>query len=152
MEIWQKVLLILYSLFAWIIAIKGFYEASQRGNAFRVTHYLAWLGIFVWGDAIVVGIFWTFAVVVSLLLDNIYFFLFIYSLFWSVRGIGEMVYWLNQQFSPLRRNPPEKLTGYHLFRNESLWFMYQLYWQCIVVAAIAGALFSGTMWVKSLFP
>ena len=36
------------------------------------------------------------------------------SLFWVVRSTGEMIYWLNQQFSELNKNP----IGYFTFNHD----------------------------------
>jgi len=131
----QKIVLIYISL-NFLIFIKGFYETSKNNNAFKVTPLLTPLGIFVWGDAVVIGLFWFLISMVAFYLNSWYLFLSIISAFWFIRSIGEVTYWLNQQFSKIVRNPPQSLFGYSIFKNDSIWFAYQVVWQCVAVVSL----------------
>jgi len=52
--------------------------------------------MFVWGDAVIFGLFWTVALIVAWVLKDWYLFLLIVSVFWVVRSLGETIYfsWL----------------------------------------------------------
>ena len=54
-------ILLTISLAAFFISIKGLYQSAVEKNALGDTIPLFWLGIFVWGDATVVGPFWLLA-------------------------------------------------------------------------------------------
>ena len=130
---WQKIIVIIWGLFSLALSLKGFYESSAKKNVYGLTPHLFPFGIFVWGDAVIFGIFWTLVSVAVLILKDWILFLLIISVFWVVRSFGEAIYWLNQQFSTINRNPPEKLMFYKLFKNDSVWFIYQIFWQSITV-------------------
>lgn len=133
-----------------IIFVLGLIKTIKDKKAFFPTPYLFFLGIFVWGDAVILGLFWMIFFLSTYFLKNYFLFLFIVSLFWLVRSLGEIIYWLNQQFSPLKRNPPEKLFGYFIFKNESIWFAYQIFWQLILIISIILTLYFGNLWLKGL--
>lgn len=141
---------LILSLLAFFIFVKGFFETRTKGNGFKTTPYLSFLGIFVWADAIVLGIFWFVIFLVSYFLKNRYLLFFVISLFWVIRSLGEIIYWLNQQFSLIKRNPPEKLFGYFLIKNESIWFIYQLFWQCVLLISVISSVYFGGSWLGSL--
>ncbi|MBW7944827.1 hypothetical protein H3C70_05530 [Patescibacteria group bacterium] len=145
---WQQLFLMIFSLFSLIVSAKGLYESSRKGRAFTDTIFLGWLGIFVWGDAVVFGPFWFLAAFITLLLRDWYLFAVIISVFWVVRSVGEMIYWFNQQFSPLRRNPPEKMRCYGLFKSEAVWFGYQIFWQSVCVAAVISSIYFVHTWLS----
>ncbi|MGB9707251.1 MAG: hypothetical protein ACPL1D_00650 [Microgenomates group bacterium] len=133
-----------------LIFSKSLIEVIKNKNAFKKTPYLSFLGIFVWGDAIILGVFWFLVSLICFLIKDYFLFLFIVSLFWTIRSLGEMVYWLNQQFSSTNRNPPESLFGYFIFKNNSIWFAYQLFWQCAFVLSLIFSFYFGNLWLKSL--
>lgn len=146
----QEILLLLYGCVSLLAAVAGYVNAVRKRNVFGLTPHLIPLGIFVWGDAVLLG---TFGVIASLVLYNLHnWWLAVtaWAVFWVVRSHGETVYWLNQQFSPLERNPPSSLPGYRFFPNDSLWFIYQLVWQCATVAAALCALYASQLWLKTL--
>src|SRR4030042_3658454 len=116
MESWKKTVLLLYSLLNLAVFIRGFYECRFRKNAYGLAHPLIFLGIIAWGDAVIFCLFWVGASFVSFILNDWYLFLLTISVFWIVRSLGETLYWLNQQFSEISRNPPEKLFLYSIFK------------------------------------
>ncbi|MCS7092503.1 MAG: hypothetical protein NZM26_04075 [Patescibacteria group bacterium] len=132
------------SAFCLLILIYSIFQ-SKKGNAFYPTKLLYPFGIFVWGDGIVISIFW---LIVSLFClfqkDSLYFWLFV-CLFWAIRGIGETIYWLNEQFSERHRNPAAKMIGHKILKNESVYFLYQVFWQCVSVIAIFGVIYISKM-------
>ncbi len=136
MENWQRNLIIVYGLFSLIGAIKGFIESNKNKNAFGSSGIFNIIGAFVWGNAVVFGIFWTLVSIITFLLKDWILFLLTISIFWVIRGSGETIYWLNQQFSSIKRNPPGKFWFYKYFHNDSVWFVYQIIWQCVSVISI----------------
>ena len=143
---WQKIIVIIWGLFSLALSLKGFYESYDKKNVYGLTPYLSPWGIFVWGDAVIFGIFWTLVSVAVLILKDWILFLLIISVFWVVRSFGEAIYWLNQQFSTINRNPPEKLMFYKLFKNDSVWFIYQIFWQSITVVSLIFTIYFAKIW------
>jgi len=148
MNSWQKIVVLVYGAISLFVFIKSFYEVKNKNNSFGLTPILSLLGIFVWGDGLILGIFWMLASVTTYIINSWYLFLLIISVFWVVRGLGETKYWLNQQYSKILRNPPEKLLGYSIFKNDSIWFIYQIIWQCLTVVAIIFSIYFAFKWLK----
>lgn len=153
MEQWQKLLIIVYGLVSLVVFVKGYIETKNNKNAFGLTNYLNFLGIICWGDAVVFGIFWTVTSIVSLSLSDFYLFCLVISVFWVVRSLGETIYWFNQQFSTIDRNPLENLNKYYVkvFHNDSVWFAYQIIWQCVTVVSIISAIYFTKLWIDYRF-
>lgn len=101
MDIWQKVFVLAYGGLSLVFSIKGLYESAKKGNAYGVTRTLFWLGIFVWGDAVIFGFFWFLASLISYLLNDWLLFLLIISVFWVVRSLGEAIFGLTSNFRSL---------------------------------------------------
>lgn len=133
-----------------VIFIRGYAYTRYKNNAFGLTPLLNFLGIFVWGDALVVSPFWIASSLVSYVKGDWYLFCLIFSLFWAVRGLGETFYWIAQQFSDINRNPPNNLPFYSIFKNDSIWFAYQVFWQCVSVLALLGSIYFAHLWLRSL--
>ena len=140
---------LLFSLFALALSGIGLWKSTKH-HAFEETPYLAVLGIFVWGDAIIFGLFWALAGAVVYLTNSVPLIWLIYSVFWVVRSFGESIYWFNQQFSTINRNPPERLKGFRFYKNDSVWFAYQIWWQCVAVVAIIASVYFGHIWLKTI--
>ncbi|MBN1169131.1 hypothetical protein JXA63_04545 [Candidatus Woesebacteria bacterium] len=151
MKNWNTIVLFTYGVLSLFFFIKGFRETKIKKNAFGATPYLFLFGIYVWGDAVVFGAFWFLVTFTSILLNDWILFLLILSLFWVVRSFGETIYWLSQQFSKVNREPPEKLCGYKIFQNESIWFAYQITNQCISVIALVFSIYLSKVWLLSKF-
>ena len=150
MENWQRTVLLFYALVSFTIFVKGFYESKYKKNAYGRTPYLTWLGIFFWGDAVVFGFFWFVAATVSMIFNDWILFLLVVSLFWVVRSMGETKYWFNQQFSTIERSPPKLLSGYSIFQNDSIWFVYQIIHQCITVISLIFSIYFAHMWLSNM--
>lgn len=132
--------------------IKGIVE-SKKGNAYKLTPYLIPLGIIAWGDAVVFGLFWLLVSLVCYLLNDWILFLLIVSAFWFVRSLGETIYWFIQQFSGKvpESNKPENLLFHSIFKNDSVWFVYQIIWQCLTVISIIAILYFARLWFIASF-
>ena len=133
----------LYALTAFILGI----SQIVKRNPYGLTHQYSILGIFVWGDAVLISPFWMALSTAYLKHQNLSFSLFAMSVFWSVRSLGEMIYWLNQQFATHKRDLPETLWLYKLVRSDAIWFMYQVFWQMILVISIIGSVYHGYRWI-----
>jgi len=129
-------------VFAW-----GLHQTKHKQNAFVLTPFFYIFGIFVWGDAVILGLFWSLAAGAGLLLHNWYLFLLIISLFWTVRSLGETMYWISQQFSTINRNNPAQLLGHAIFHADAVWFAYQLFWQMVTVASIICSIYLTHLWL-----
>jgi hypothetical protein len=149
MALWQQIIIVSFGLLNIGFFIKGYYEITKKKNAFGLTNYLLFLGVFVWGDIFVLGPFWMLVSLVTLLLQDWYLFLLIISVFWVVRSFGEVMYWLNEQFSGKNRNLPHTLRFHKIFQSEAVWFIYQLIWQCMLVMSITATLFLAKAWLLS---
>ncbi len=147
---WQSVTLIVLALLSLFISLKSFFESSKKNNVFEETPALSPLGVFVWGDGLIFGPFWFLTSIVTLFLSDFVLFCLTFSVFWVVRSFGESIYWFNQQFSTIERNPPQKLRGYSIVKNDSVWFLYQIVWQCVAVISIITSIYFGVMWVKGI--
>jgi hypothetical protein len=147
MNIWQQILLYSYLLSSLVFFIKSLHETKNKKRVYGSTPYLFFLGAFVWGDMLVLGPFWITAAFFSLILKDWYLFLLIISLFWSVRSLGEIIYWLNEQFAGKNRNPPHTLKFHKLINNDAIWFVYQLFWQCVLVISIISSIYIAKLWL-----
>jgi len=147
--VWQQLFLIGYCLYAAVAAYQGFEQTSQKKNAYGMSPRYFLLGAFVWADSMVLGAFWVAASAITWFFQDWLLFLLLFSIFWLVRSVGETVYWFNQQFSPLNRNPIEKLPGYNFVHNDSIWFIYQVLAQCVTVVAAIATLYFAHQWVNT---
>lgn len=129
------------------ISIKGFWESHRKKNAYGITIPLVFLGMFVWGDAAIFGIFWAIVGAISICAGNWILFLLFCSLFWAVRSTGETLYFFNQQYSTVIRNKPEDMPFYKYFHNDSIWFIYQIVHQCVTVFSIIASLYLAKLWL-----
>jgi hypothetical protein len=110
------------------------YVRSKQGKFYSDTPWLLPMGIFVWGDGLVIGPFW--AVSSGVLMWLSWLDVVRYCLvFYSVRSAYEVVYWLNHQAVGKTYRPP-------LFRHiawlgsEEAAILYQLMNMCQVIGGI----------------
>lgn len=148
MTFWQQIIVFVYGLVNFGLFLKGLYESNKKNNAFGLTRRYSCFGMFVWGDAVVFGIFWAIASLISLILNDWYLFLLIISVFWLVRSIGETIYWFLQQFATVKRDQPHTLNFYKIFHNESVWFVHQIIWQCVTVASLITTVYLFAKWLQ----
>lgn len=146
----QQVFLCSFALVNLFVFIKGLQEVSKKKRAYQLTNNLFFIGAFVWGDVLVLSPFWILVSGISLYLQSWNLFLLSVSLFWSIRSFGEVIYWLNEQFAGKNRNPPQNLNFHTFIRSDAIWFMYQLFWQCVFVFAIIFSLYFGKKWLELL--
>jgi hypothetical protein len=150
MEFWQSLFILAHGLISLYVYIKGLRKIQDKKNIYGLTRNLFFLGVFVWGDVFVLGPFWIGTALLSLYLNNWYFYLFIISLFWLVRSLGETIYWLHEQFAGKNKNPPHTLNFHKIFEGEAIWFIYQLTWQCVLVFSIVLSIYFARLWLLSI--
>lgn len=151
MLLWQGLFTFFFALFSSFLFVKAYCECKYKKNTHGSFLPLNLIGAFVWTDAVVFGLFWVIVSIVALLLNDWILFLLTLSLFWLVRSVGETIYWFNQQYSKINRNPIERYPYLvEIFHNDSIWFVWQIYWQCITVIALVFSIYFGTMWIKGL--
>ena len=136
-----------FGIFSLLVFFRGLREVANKDRAFSNTRLLFWMGIFVWGDAVIIGLFWSLVSLTCILLDDWILFALIGSVFWIVRSLGETIYWIHQQYAPMIRNHPKDMVGFHLFKNDSIWFVYQIAWQCIMVVSIVMTIYLADKWL-----
>lgn len=155
MNFYQRIFLIIYAIFNFSIFLWGVYQCRIKANSYGITWLLFPIGIFVWGDAVVFGLFWAGTSLISLILKDWILFLLIISVFWLVRSIGETIYWFNQQFTTVNRYPPKQLVGHQIFRgklleeHDAIWFVYQISHQCLTVLTIITTIYLSHLWLNS---
>lgn len=131
----QEIWIWLMSLFA-VISVAILITSKKqlnKNNPGGLTHWLLPFGIFVWGDGIILASFWILVSLLVLWFQDWLLFALIYVLFWMVRSLGEIFYWFLQQFSSIIKDPPKNLWLSRFMPGESVWYGYQLIWQCVFV-------------------
>lgn len=146
MVIWQTIFLVLIFIFSFFVSLVAF-KHSKTGDTNGETPWLFFIGAFVWADAVVLGLFWILVIGGVLLFGDWLLFWLIMAVFWVVRSFGEIIYWLNEQFAVNHRNPPEKFWIYRFFPNESVWFVIQVFWQCVLVGSIITSVYLFSRWL-----
>ena len=137
----------------WIIySLYGFYAAynqiSKKGNTNGLTPWLWPMGSFVWADAIVLAPFWIICSIFLIGFKDPILVLLTYSVFWFIRCLGEMIYWINQQFSSIIREPADSLPMSSFFKNESIWFVRQVIAQIGAVISFVVTLYLFKLWLN----
>jgi len=90
---------------------------------FTQTHpVLKMMGIYVNGDGLI--LIPLLLVIIALLLLSFRLGILVLALYFTVRGLGEMVYWLLQQFGPKTHRPYD--YGLLHLSNEGVYIIYQL--------------------------
>ena len=147
MTLGQAYFLIIVAAIGFVFSGKGFFESHFRKNAFGTVHSGPF-GMYVWGDAAVLGIFWGITALFTLLVSDWILFLLVFSIFWVVRSFGEMIYWFNEQHASKKRVNIKSKMLYKYFHNDSVLFIYQLVQQCILVVSIVASIYFSHIWLK----
>lgn len=132
-----------YSVTAFILGYK------RRNNSFGLAKWFLPLGVFVWIDAVVFGLFFAITSLFCLLFQQWILFLLIVSVFWTIRAIGEQVYWFLEQFAHTHRNAPHTLWPTMWFKGEETWIVMQTTWQCVSAVFIVLSVYLFFIWFKS---
>jgi hypothetical protein len=131
----QQSIVILYGLVSLVAFVKGWYEVKHNANRHGLTPF-GLLGIFIWTDAVVIGLFWVLASIFILLVDKWLIGLLIIVLFWVVRSAGEALYWILQQFATKKLDEPETVPWHNIFPGQSVYIAQQVWWQMVLVTSL----------------
>ena len=107
---------------------------SKRDQFYSDTHWLIPLGIFVWGDALILGPFWAFSALAFWWLPVIWIIRYL-SLFYAMRSAYEVVYWINHQVAKRDYQPSMFRKISWIGANEAA-ILYQLLNMVQVIAAL----------------
>lgn len=151
MNTYEQLIIAVYGLGAFLLWIKSVYEIKQKNNPYGVAQYGLPYGGFVFADYLVFGAFWTIASFTLFLIGDFLLFLLTLSVFWLIRSIGEALYWFLQQFSSLsHKNPPERFFIHKYVKPaDAIWFINQIYWQCLSVIFTVTTIYLAHLWLSS---
>jgi hypothetical protein len=110
------------------------FKHSKAGSFFGDTAYWFWLGVYVWGDGLVLGPFWAFSSLVWYLLPVKTVLVWI-LLFFILRSFYEVMFWLMHQFARKEYRPPV-LRNVPWLNAESAGILYQVFHTCVVVVCL----------------
>lgn len=148
MNPFQLIFLLLWFGYAMGGFLLGLRQTYYKKNPYGLSFWLNPLGAFVWGDAVIFGIFNMLIVFVAIILKDFILFLLLTSVFWVVRSIGEQMYWFHEQFATNHRNLEHTLRLSKFFPRNSVWIAMQIYWQCVSVVAIVSSVYLFFRWLK----
>ncbi|MBD3279685.1 MAG: hypothetical protein GF390_03170 [Candidatus Pacebacteria bacterium] len=124
-------LFLLASLITWLS-----YQKSRHQQFYSDTFILIPLGVFVWGDGLILGPFW--------LISSLLFYFFTkqqiwhyWLLFWVIRSSYEVIYWLNHQAANKTYKPPLFRKIAWLDAGQSA-ILYQLLNMSVVILGLVG--------------
>lgn len=128
---------ILLSLVVFALGIAIFFVAkrkSQQHQFYSDTSWLIPMGIFVWGDGLVLGVFWSLVGLAIPFISWITLFR-VYVLFYTIRSAYEVVYWINHQVAKKDYSPP-LIRHFSWLNPEEAGIIYQLINMCWVVGGL----------------
>lgn len=155
MTSWQITIILTYGalgLFSSYLAYRKCKFEKKNLGFIGVTPFILY-GAFVWADLVVFGVFWALFSLICILLNDWLLFLLGQSVFWLIRSFGETIYWFNQQFSTIERYSLKDHFFAKIFNYDdyTLWFIMQIFMQCITVISAILSLYFGKVWLVSRF-
>lgn len=146
MNFWQ-IILIVFGLYSLTALLKGYYKTKIKNNPYGLSYWFNPISSYVWADAVVFGAFFFFVSFLCLVLNDFILFLLIFSVFWTVRSIGESIYWFLEQFAVQHRNPEHTLWFSKWFPKNSSWIANQIINQCIATVGIVLSVYLFSVWI-----
>ncbi len=147
MNIWQGILLVFVAIYSFTAFLKGYRQTKIKNNPYGLSKWFNPLGSFVWADAVIFGIFFFCVSIISFAFRDFILFLLIFSVFWTVRSIGEQLYWFHEQFAVNHRNPEHTLWMHRWFPRNSSWIANQIFNQCLSVIGIILSAYLFKIWL-----
>jgi hypothetical protein len=115
------------------------FTRSKSGSFYGDTPQWFWLGVYVWGDGLVLGPFWALSALVWHLLP-LEIVLSWVLIFFAVRSIYEVIFWMLHQYAKKDYRPPF-LRKVAWLDSESVAIIYQVFHTCVAVLCLV-ALFA----------
>jgi len=149
MEFWQKILIGIWGILGFIGFLEGYRISSVKKQNLKWCGPFTLFGAFVWADMVIFGIFWAMASAVLLLINNWILFPVTLSVFWTVRSLGEVNYWFNQQFSTIvRYSFKDNRWLMRIFNDDyTVWFVIQIIMQCVAVISLLFSIYFIKLWL-----
>lgn len=147
MNIWQSILLAFVGMYSLAAFIKGYRQTKVKNNPYGLSKWFFPISAYVWADAVIFGAFFFCVALLCFILNDFILFLLVFSVFWSVRSMGESVYWFLEQFASSHRNPEHTLMISKWFPRNSSWIAHQTINQCIMVVGIIASVFLFNSWL-----
>lgn len=144
----QTALILVWAMYSSFSLIYGISKTTKRKNPYGLCYAFNPLGAFVWADAGIFGIFFLLVSLVALILNDFILFLLVFFVFWTVRSIGEQLYWFLEQFAVNNRNPEHTLWASRFFPRNSVWIANQIYWQCVSVITAIASVYLFVKWLN----
>lgn len=118
-----------------VIVIKSFLKLNDN-KFFEDTPWLFILGIYIWGDGLVLGFFWLIMGLLTIFLPAIWLYRLV-LIFFALRWFYEVIYWLNHQ-AHKRSFKPFFLQGKKTLPADQAAIVYQLIHLCLTTLALFG--------------
>ena len=137
---YMYLLIIIYSL---IVLFYSFIKIKQDShNAYQESIFLYPIGAFVYVDTLPFALYWIGLSGVSWYLDNQEIFLFGFLIFWCVRALGEVNYWMHVQFHNHNKEDPKKFTILQkIAPGDSVFVFMQVFWQVVLSASLLSLIY-----------
>lgn len=135
-------ILLAFSLFNLAIFFRALHFV-KKGGFYTNSHWLVPIGIFVWGDALVIAPFWAVMSIVALWLSPLNILRFV-LLFYAIRAAYEVIYWINHQVAQRDYVPPLFQNVKWLKPNDAA-ILYQLITMIQVVISLGFLLLTFVM-------
>lgn len=148
MNIWQisiVLFVVVYSLAGFLL---GYRQTKVKNNPYGLSIWFNPIGSFVWADAVIFGLFFFLVSTISLFLQDFILLLLVFSVFWTVRSMGESVYWFLEQFADTHKNPEHTLWLKKWFPRNSSWIANQIINQCITVIGVISSVYLFKIWLS----
>lgn len=123
------------------------YQKSKHNQFYTDTHYLIPLGIFVWGDGLILGPFWAISALLFYSFPGVWILRY-FLLFFFFREMFEVIFWILHQASGKDYEPPLFRRVDFLDSDQSA-ILYQLMTMCLMILAAVGLALS-FVWIDSL--
>lgn len=147
MNFWQNILLVLVAFYALIGFWKGYRQTKIKNNPYGLSYWFNPISAYVWADAVIFGLFFLIVSVFSLLIQDFILFVLVFTIFWTVRSVGESIYWFLEQFAHDHKNPEHTLWISRWFPRNSSWIANQIIHQCIAVVGIIASVYLFKIWL-----
>ncbi len=148
MSNFQTASILIWGVYGLIAVIFGFVRTYKKNNPYGLSYWFNPLGAFVWADTVVFGAFFFLVSVFTLLISDFILFCLTFFVFWTVRSIGEQIYWFLEQFATNHRNLEHTLWASRFFPRNSVWIANQIFWQCVSVVAIIASMYFFVKWLN----